>query len=137
MDITEAILRKLQSCPLLKKNKVSALGFAGMDAKKRSMSILNTKGELVIEEYIDGGREMQYPFSLLFRSLSTDTAGKLEDQRFIDEVSDWLVMNENLPDIEGITVQEISRADPCTLISEDEAGADFQGSFALIYYKEG
>ena len=131
MDFTETILRGLKGCPLLKKNGVTAVGFAGMDAKKRSVSILNTKGELIIEEHVDGGRDMQYPFVLLYRSLDTDTAGKLAAQRLIDEVADWL------PSVEGCDVQRITRADPCTLISEDETGADFQGSFALEYYKEG
>lgn len=136
MNFTETILRKLQSCPLLKTNGVTALGFAGMDAKKRSMSILNTKGELVIKEYCDGSCEMQYPFVLIFRSVETDTAGKLAAQKLIDEVADWLADPENLPDIEGVQVQKISRADTCTLVSEDEDGADFQGSFTLEYYKE-
>lgn len=137
MDFTEEILRKLKGCPLLKKHGVTAIGFAGMDAKKRSMSILNTKGELVIEEHVDGGCDMQYPFVLLYRSLGTDTAGKLAAQRLIDDVADWLTAPENLPSVEGCDVQRITRADPCTLISEDETGADFQGSFALEYYKEG
>lgn len=137
MNITEAILRKLKCCPLLRQNRVNAIGFAGMDAKKRSMSILNTKGALVAEEHIDGGCDMQYPFVLLYRSLDTDTAGKLEAQKLIDDVADWLTAPENLPSIEGIEVQKLERADTCTLISEDETGADYQGSFALYYYKEG
>ncbi len=137
MDFTEEILRKLKGCPLLKKHGVTAVGFAGMDAKKRSVSILNTKGELVIEEHVGGGCDMQYPFVLLYRSLGTDTAGKLAAQRLIDDVADWLTAPENLPSVEGSDVQRITRADPCTLISEDETGADFQGSFALEYYKEG
>ena len=137
MDLTEAILRKLKSCPLLAKNGIKAVGFAGMDANKRSMSILNTKGELITEQHIDGGCEMQYPFVLLYRSLETDTAGKLAAQKLIDDVAEWLVSPENLPTIEGATVQEMNRADPCTLVSEDENGADYQGSFALEYYKEG
>lgn len=137
MNFTETILRKLQSCPLLKKNGVTALGFAGMDAKKRSMSILNTKGELVIKEYCDGSCEMQYPFVLIYRSVEIDTVGKLAAQKLIDEVADWLSDPENLPAIEGVQVQKISRADTCTLVSEDDDGADFQGSFTLEYYKEG
>lgn len=137
MDFTETILRGLKGCPLLKKHGVTAVGFAGMDAKKRSISILNTKGELVIEEHVDGGRDMQYPFVLLYRSLGTDTDGKLKAQALIDAVADWLTAPENLPSAEGCDVQRITRADPCTLISEDETGADFQGSFALEYYKEG
>ncbi len=136
MNFTETILRKLKSCPLLKKHGVTALGFAGMDAKKRSMSILNTKGELVIKEYCDGSCEMQYPFVLIYRSVEIDTAGKLAAQKLIDEVADWLSAPENLPVIEGVQVQRISRADTCTLVSEDEDGADFQGSFILEYYKE-
>ncbi len=136
MNFTETILRKLKSCPLLKKHGVTALGFAGMDAKKRSMSILNTKGELVIKEYCDGSCEMQYPFVLIYRSIEIDTAGKLAAQKLIDEVADWLSASENLPVIEGVQVQRISRADTCTLVSEDEDGADFQGSFILEYYKE-
>ncbi len=136
MNFTETILRKLQSCPLLKKHGVTALGFAGMDAKKRSMSILNTKGELVIKEYCDGSCEMQYPFVLIYRSVEIDTAGKLAAQKLIDEVADWLSAPENLPVIEGVQVQRISRADTCTLVSEDEDGADFQGSFTLEYFKE-
>ncbi len=135
MNFTETILRKLQSCPLLKKHGVTALGFAGMDAKKRSMSILNTKGELVIKEYCDGSCEMQYPFVLIYRSVEIDTAGKLAAQKLIDEVADWLSAPENLPVIEGVQVQKISRDDTCTLVSEDEDGADFQGSFTLEYYK--
>lgn len=137
MDFAKAILRKLESCPLLKKSGVTAIGFAGMDAKKRSISILNTKGELVIEEYCDGGRDMQYPFALIYHSLEVDTAGKLDAQELIDGVADWLVAPENLPEVEGVQVQKISRADTCTLISEDEDGAIFQGSFALEYYEEG
>lgn len=135
--ITEVMLRKLKSCPLLAKGGIKTVGFAGMDAKKRSMSILNTKGELVIEEHIDGGCDMQYPFVLLYRSLETDTAGKLSAQKLIDDVAEWLTATENLPEIEGVHVQKIERADPCTLVSEDEGGADYQGSFTLEYYKEG
>ncbi len=137
MNFTEVILRSLKSCPLLKKHGVTAIGFAGMDAKKRSFSILNTKGELVIKEYCDGSRDMQYPFALIYRSLELDTAGKLAAQQFIDDVAEWLTDPENLPEIEGVNVQNISRADTCTLISEDEDGAVFQGSFALEYYEEG
>lgn len=136
MDFTGAILRKLQDCPLLKKHGVTALGFAGMDAKKRSMSILNTKGELVIKRYCDGSCDMQYPFALIYRSPEIDTAGKLAAQELIDGVADWLVSPENLPEVEGVQVQKIYRADTCALISEDEDGATFQGSFALEYYKE-
>lgn len=136
MNFTEAILRKLKSCPLLKKSGVTAIGFAGMDAKKRSVSILNTKGELVIKEYCDGSRDMQYPFALIYHSLEVDTAGKLEAQQLIDSVAEWLVDPANLPEIKEVNVQKISRADTCTLISEDENGADFQGSFALEYYEE-
>lgn len=134
---TEAILYRLKNCPLLENSGVTAIGFAGMDAKKRSMSILNTKGELVIEEYCDGSRDMQYPFALIYHSLEVDTAGKLDAQQLIDSVAEWLVEPENLPEIEGVIVQKISRADTCTLISEDEDGAVFQGSFALEYYEEG
>lgn len=136
MDFTEAILRRLKGCPLLKKSGVTAIGFAGMDAKKRSMSILNTKGELVIKEYCDGSRDMQYPFALIYRSLEVDTAGKLEAQKLIDNVAEWLVDPVNLPELNGVNVQKISRADTCTLVSEDEDGAVFQGSFALEYYEE-
>ncbi len=136
MNFTEIILRKLQTCPLLKKCGVTALGFAGMDAKKRSMSILNTKGELVIERYCDGSCDMQFPFALIYRSPEIDTAGKLAAQELIDNVADWLTDEENLPSIEGVQVQKISRADTCALISEDEDGATFQGSFALEYFKE-
>lgn len=137
LDFTKAILQKLKSCPLLSTNGIKAIGFAGMDVKKCSVSILNTKGELVIEQHIDGGCEMQYPFALLFRSLATDTAGKLAAQQLIDTIAQWLVQPENLPAVDGCSVQKITRADPCTLISEDETGADYQGSFALEYYKEG
>jgi len=136
MNFTETILRKLQGCPLLKEHGVTALGFAGMDAKKRSMSILNTKGELVIKEYCDGSCEMRYPFALIYRSPEIDTAGKLAAQELIDGVADWLTNPENLPEVEGVQVQKISRSDTCALISEDEDGATFQGSFALEYYKE-
>ncbi len=137
MDFAKAILRKLESCPILKKNGITAIGFAGMDAKKRSFSILNTKCELVVKAYCDGSRDMQFPFALIYRSLELDTAGKLAAQELIDSVADWLTAPENLPEIEGVSVQEISRADTCTLISEDEDGAVFQGSFALEYYEEG
>lgn len=137
MNFTEAILRKLADCPLLKKSGVTAIGFAGMEAKTRSVSVLNTKGELVSRKYCDGSRDMQFPFSLIYRSLEIDTAGKLEAQRLIDGVADWLTDPENLPNIEGVDVQKISRADTCTLISEDEDGADFQGSFTLEYYVDG
>ena len=136
MNFMEIILRKLDTCPLLKKHGVTALGFAGMNAKERSISILNTKGELVIEKYCDGSCDMQYPFSLIYRSPEIDTAGKLAAQELIDNVADWLVVPENLPYAEGVQVQKISRADTCALISEDEDGATFQGSFALEYFKE-
>lgn len=137
MNFTEIILRRLKECPLLAENGVTAVGFAGMDAKKRSMSILNTKGELTVCEYVDGGRDMQYPFALLYHSLDTDTAGKLEAQQLIDDVAEWLTADENLPAADGCCIQNIKRADTCTLISEDEDGAVFQGSFNLEYYMEG
>lgn len=137
MNFTEIILRRLKDCPLLAKNGVTAVGFAGMDAKKRSMSILNTKGELTVREYVDGGRDMQYPFALLYHSLDTDTAGKLAAQQLIDDTAAWLTSDENLPAADGCCIQNIRRDDTCTLISEDEDGAVFQGSFTLEYYMEG
>ena len=137
MNFTEIILRRLKECPLLAKNGVTAVGFAGMDAKKRSMSILNTKGELTVREYVDGGRDMQYPFALLYHSLDTDTAGKLAAQQLIDDTAAWLTSDENLPAADGCCIQNIRRDDTCTLISEDEDGAVFQGSFTLEYYMEG
>ncbi len=79
---------------------------------------------------------MQFPFALIYRSPEIDTAGKLAAQELIDNVADWLTDEENLPSIEGVQVQKISRADTCALISEDEDGATFQGSFALEYFKE-
>ncbi|MCM1167962.1 MAG: hypothetical protein NC299_17305 [Lachnospiraceae bacterium] len=136
MNFTEIILRKLQSCPLLEEHGAAVLGFAGMDAKKRSMSVLNTKGERVIEEYCDGSRDMQFPFALIYRSPELDTAGKLAAQELIDGVADWLTDEENLPIVDGVRVWRITRADTCALISEDEDGATFQGSFALEYFKE-
>lgn len=137
MNFTEIILRRLKECPLLAKNGVTAVGFAGMDAKMRSMSILNTKGELTVREYVDGGRDMQYPFALLYHSLDTDTAGKLAAQQLIDDTAAWLTFDENLPAADGCCIQNIRRDDTCTLISEDEDGAVFQGSFTLEYYMEG
>lgn len=137
MNFTEIILRRLKECPLLAKNGVTAVGFAGMEAKKRSMSILNTKGELTVREYIDGGRDMQYPFALLYHSLDTDTAGKLAAQQLIDDVASWLTADENLPAADSCHIQDVRRDDTCTLISEDEDGAVFQGSFTLDYYMEG
>lgn len=137
MNFTEIILRRLKECPLLAKNGVTAVGFAGMDAKKRSMSILNTKGELTVREYVDGGRDMQYPFALLYHSLDIDTAGKLAAQQLIDDTAAWLTSDENLPAADGCCIQNIRRDDTCTLISEDEDGAVFQGSFTLEYYMEG
>ena len=136
MNFAEIILRKLQECPLLKRHGVTALGFAGMDAKKRSMSILNTKGELITEQYCDGSCDMQFPFALIYRSPEIDTAGKLAAQELIDGVADWLTDEENLPEVDGVCAHKISRADTCALISEDEDGATFQGSFALEYYVE-
>lgn len=137
MNLTETILCKLQTCPLLITGGVAALGFAGADAKKRSMSILNTRGEPVIREYCDGSREMRFPFVLIYRSPELDTVGKLAAQELMDGVADWLADEKNLPSVDGAQVRRISRADTCALVSEDENGAVFQGSFALEYYKEG
>ena len=76
-------------------------------------------------------------FALLYPSLDTDTAGKLEAQQLIDDVAEWLTADENLPAADRCCIQNIKRADTCTLISEDEDGAVFQGSFNLEYYMEG
>ncbi len=133
MNFTEAILRKLGECPFLAANG-AAIGFAGADAKSRSMSILNTKGESVIEKYCDGGCEMRYPFKLIYRSPEIDTAGKLAAQELFDNVAEWLTDAENLPELIGVQAQKITRENTCSLTSEDEDTVTFQGDFSLEYF---
>lgn len=133
MNFTEAILRKLGECPFLAANG-AAIGFAGADAKSRSMTVLNTEGEMIIKKYCDGGCEMRYPFKLIYRSPEIDTAGKLAAQELFDDVAEWLTDAENLPEIIGVQVQKISRKNTCSLTSEDEDTVTFQGAFALEYF---
>lgn len=135
MDFTRAIIDKLYECPLLK-NSGAAIEFAGADAKSRSLSILNTKGESVIEKYCDGGCEMRYPFKLIYRSPEIDTEGKLAAQELFDNVAEWLTEAENFPETEGAQVQKIKRESTCALTSDDGDTVTFQGDFSLEYFIE-
>lgn len=133
MDFTRAIINKLYECPLLKYSG-TAIEFAGADAKSRSMSILNTKGESVIEKYCDGGCEMRYPFKLIYRSPEIDTQGKLAAQELFDDVAEWLTKAENLPETEDARVQKIERDNTCALTSDDGNTVTFQADFSLEYF---
>lgn len=132
----EAVRDYFMNCPLLKNG---ALNIDYLEGRSIGYSI-NTEMNVnqVLRSYRDGGKLMQYPFSLMSAEIrSQDVLDQIQACGFYEDLQDWIEeQNEigNLPNIEGIQSIEVKM--PGCIVSADNDVAFYQIQCRLTYLKE-
>lgn len=104
-----------------------------------SMCIIPNGKAIYTKQWISGSYEAQFPASLIYRVRPADTLKRLEAQKVIDQIGEYLE-NMSYPQIDGNrTIQKIERLSNSELVYRDESGIeDWQLNLNLIYkYKKG
>ena len=104
-----------------------------------SMCLIPNGKAIYTKQWISGSYEAQFPASLIYRVRPADTLKRLEAQKVIDQIGEYLE-NMSYPRIDGNrTIQKIERLSNSELVYRDESGIeDWQLNLNLIYkYKKG
>lgn len=103
-----------------------------------SMSMQQLSGTVVLRKYVDGSFIGQWPFAVYVRISGSDTAKKLEAQKILEQIGDWMSEAE-LPDIgAGRVPEEIDMEGlPYIAAAYEDGSIDYQAVFRLGYKAKG
>lgn len=134
--ISKTFLDIINSCPNIPNALI--IQYGSLDDCESMCLIPNGKA-IYTKQWINGSYEAQFPASLIYRVRPADTLKRLEAQKVIDSVGEYLE-NMSYPKIDNDkTIQKIERLSNSELVYRDESGIeDWQLNLNLIYkYKKG
>lgn len=119
---------------------VSRVEYQSLDINNSSMSIYNLSNSVIDRQYINGSYIATYKFSLVYRSIPTNTLQRVDCEELLSNIANWLV-SVDLDSYISLTgnryVDNISITSPPVLFRQYQNGSeDYHVIFALKYKKE-
>lgn len=132
-SIAEAVLRLVAVAPDIPPG-LSPL-WSDMD-KGESIGIFPIQGAVYLKKDILGGFMAQFPFRILYRSVSDGNGERIESQDALWKIAQWLEQIPYPPLTEGRIIESIEPKSPAFPVGKDESGDLYQCNLNLIYRKE-
>lgn len=137
-SIAKAILNIINtSYPSL---PVSKMQYQSLDTRKSSMAIYNLSTSAVDKLYLNGNYLATYRFSVVYRSIPTNTNQRVDCEEILNNLAYWLLslnLNSDIALTNGRSIDNISITSPPVLYKQYGNGAeDYHVIFALKYKKE-
>lgn len=140
MKIVEALVDYFDECPSIKQMGSIKVDF--LEEKGKSFSIEPIPTNPVISDYIGGGGERQFAFSLAVKFRYSDEAGmNISNSNFFQDIQDWLEEQNaagNLPELEtGLIPERIEVTSNGYLygVTPDMQYGRYEMQFRLLYEK--
>lgn len=118
---------------------VSKIEYQSLNTTKSSMSLYSLPGSVISKSYIDGGYSAIYRFSIVYRSIPTNSTGRINCEQVLNDLSDWLVsvdFNNYVSLTNHRQIEEIDMTNPAVLYKQYENGTeDYHVIFSLRYKK--
>lgn len=119
---------------------VSKIQYQSLDTRKSSMAIYNLSNSAVDKLYINGSYLATYRFSVVYRSIPTNTNQRVDCEEILNNLAYWLIslnLNSDVVLSNGRTIDNISITSPPVLYKQYGNGAeDYHVIFSLKYKKE-
>lgn len=134
--IAKIFLDIINDCPNIPNGLT--IQYSNLDDKE-SMCLVPSAKAIYTKQWINGSYEAQFPAYLVYRVRPSDTLKRLEAQKNVDMIGEYLE-NMDYPSIDGNRkIVKIERLSNSELAYRDESGIeDWQLSLNLIYkYKKG
>ena len=120
---------------------VDRIEYQSLDTNHSSMSIYNlTNDSFIIKRYINDNYSAVYKFSLVYRSIPTNTNQRVDCEEILNSIANWL-LNIDLDNYISLAgnryVDSISVVAPPVLFKQYQNGSeDYHVIFSLKYKKE-
>jgi hypothetical protein len=120
---------------------VDRIEYQSLDTDTSSMSIYNlTDGSFINQRYIDDSYIATYKFSIVYRSIPTNTLQRVDCEEILNNIANWL-MSVDLNNYISLTgkryANSISITSPPTLLRQYQNGSeDYHVILSLKYKKE-
>lgn len=120
---------------------VDRIEYQSLDTTKSSMSIYNmTDSSYIVQRYINDSYLAVYKFSIVYRSVPTNTNQRVDCEEKLANLSDWLLsvdLNSNMALTNNRYLYNLTLIAPPTLFKQYQNGAeDYHVIFSLKYKKE-
>jgi hypothetical protein len=134
LELAEQLRNYLLTYPDLPVKKGELL-LDGLNEEGDSICLQLNPGA-VIKTYLDGGRIMRQPFTLFYRSTTTDNnLNKAQMIQFLNDVGSWMDKN-NPPNLSpSYKTIKIEQATLATIYIRDQVEIGYQASYLLDYEK--
>lgn len=119
---------------------VDRIEYQSLDTERSSMSIYNLTGDsYIVQRYINDSYVAVYKFSIIYRSIPTNTNQRVNCEELLNSISQWLV-NSSIGKIlltDNREVNSIEIISPPSLFKQYQNGSeDYHVILSLKYTKE-
>ena len=119
---------------------VDKIEYQSLDTERSSMSIYNLTGDsYIVQRYINDSYVAVYKFSIVYRSIPTNTNQRVNCEELLNSISQWLV-NSSIGKIlltDNREVNSIEIISPPSLFKQYQNGSeDYHVILSLKYTKE-
>lgn len=119
---------------------VTRIEYQSLNTTKSSLSIYSLPGSVVEKEFINGSYNANYRFSIVYRSIPTNSTQRISCEQELNDLSDWLTTIDSSKYVSLTSnrqIEEIKLTNPAVLYKQYENGTeDYHVIFSLRYKKE-
>ncbi len=113
---------------------IQMIDYEFMPADKPSMALSLVQGAYIVERYIDGSYDADYPFKIIYRTKPGSPGARLNADELLDSLGQWA--NGQTPDIgEGREVQTFEQTTQAALFARMKDGWEDHQIFFRMTYK--
>ena len=130
-EVGRALLLWLNTCP---DKAVDRINFEFLPKDSPGMMLSTIQSAFKTRQYITGGYEAQYQFSLVYRTQPDDNDSRLAANEVLNAIGAWAEKNTEKPVIGSAIVRSVRRTSSASLIATYEDGSrDHQILMNLTY----
>lgn len=129
-EVSRSLLAWLNTYP----EKPDRINFEFLPKDNAGLSLSAIQTAVKTRQYIGGGYEAQYQFSVLYRSYPGSDDSRLASIEILNDLGAWAEKNTSTLSIDGATVRRLQRTSNAALLAAYEDGArDHQILMNLTY----
>lgn len=131
--VSEAIIRLINSMPGIPvKAEWQYMGTG------EAIGAYTMPGAVYLRKDVLGGFVAQFPFLIRYQAMPTNSAGRINKQKVLDDLGEWLEKATFPPLTSNRVIETIERTTTSFLLVRDQAGNEiYQCNMMLKYRKEG
>lgn len=128
--VGRSLLVWLNTCPTL----TDRINFEYLPKDTPGIMLSTIQAVLKTRQYITGGYEAQYQFSLVYRAQPDDNDSRLAADELLNEIGIWAETSDTKPELDRAVVRSVKRTSNASLLAVyDDGSRDHQILMTMIY----